>query len=283
MSYPLLVDTSLWNDDDSTPIKMDWQRAAAAGIDGAIVKASQATYADPDFHDNYRAARGVVLRSTYHFLVWDVAAVQQARFYHGLIKNDWPDLMPMVDYEWWNVVPAGAIVTLRVFLEEMCQLAGHNRFGIYTAPGFWRQYGSKDAWWAQFALWTAQYREGAPDVYAPWARWTFHQYTSRGDGLKYGAESAAIDINRFNGTREELYALAGQSPPVSTEPEPTAVGLRMTVTAGTLNVRSGPGIRYPVVGSLGYGQQVEALDVGGADAWVNTGAGWVSVRWLQVG
>jgi hypothetical protein len=50
--------------------------------------------------------------------------------------------------------------------------------------------------------------------------WTFWQWTSNGDGLAYGAESKSIDLNWFNGTLDELYALANTSQPSPT-PTPT--------------------------------------------------------------
>jgi hypothetical protein len=65
----------------------------------------------------------------------------------------------------------------------------------------------------------------------PWKRlrkkWTFWQYSATGDGLAFGAESKAIDLNVFNGTLEELRKFAGiggttnppTNPPTTTKPD----------------------------------------------------------------
>jgi hypothetical protein len=61
-------------------------------------------------------------------------------------------------------------------------------------------------------------------------------------------------------------------------PEPIEQGIYMRVLAEAMNVRSGPGTNYPVVGSLKRGMTVEAMDVGGYNCWARIGPG----RWAAV-
>ncbi|MCJ7520184.1 MAG: hypothetical protein MUO42_11020, partial [Anaerolineaceae bacterium] len=51
--------------------------------------------------------------------------------------------------------------------------------------------------------------------------WKFWQYTNQGDGLAYGAESKAIDLNWFNGTLDDLKKLASGSGGTTPPPPPT--------------------------------------------------------------
>ena len=54
-----------------------------------------------------------------------------------------------------------------------------------------------------------------PDELEPWKSnhkpWKFWQYTNAGDGLAYGAESKAIDLNWFNGTLDNLKKLVAET------------------------------------------------------------------------
>jgi N-acetylmuramoyl-L-alanine amidase len=53
-----------------------------------------------------------------------------------------------------------------------------------------------------------------------------------------------------------------------------------TVTASYLNVRSGPGISYPVMKVLRFGDDVNVLD--SVNGWAKIDGGWVSEDWLTV-
>jgi len=53
-----------------------------------------------------------------------------------------------------------------------------------------------------------------------------------------------------------------------------------TVTATYLNVRSGPGISYPVMKTLRFGDKVSVSD--SINGWAKIDGGWVSEDWLTV-
>ena len=91
--------------------------------------------------------------------------------------------------------------------------------GIYTAKGYWDQYGNKEAYWKDKIFWVANYGVTSPAVPAPWTDWTLWQYTPSGPAQEYGVDpdfQKGIDLNRFNGTREEYLAFINrESGPVN--------------------------------------------------------------------
>lgn len=204
------IDISKWNGN------WDAVKAKAAGAAFVFIKASQATFTDPRFLVNWQKAKDAgLLRGAYHYLDYTKPARDQADYYANLLDADRGELAPVVDYEQRrtdNNVGA-ARLALRDFLEQL-KARGYTPT-IYTAPAFWSAYGSTDVYWQQYRLWVAHYTTAdAPTVPAPWKTWTFWQYTAKGDGPTYGTESYNVDMNRFNGTLEELYQLAGVPIPV---------------------------------------------------------------------
>lgn len=71
---------------------------------------------------------------------------------------------------------------------------------------------------------------------------------------------------------------ANPPPEPPSEQPPDHNGLVGRVQAFSLNVRSGPGITFPPVGTLRQGDQVVILDVGGSDAWARIGED----RWCAI-
>ncbi len=311
------IDISKWNGD------WDAVKAKAAGAAFVFIKASQATFTDPLFRVNWQKAKDAgLLRGAYHYLDYTKSARDQADYYATLLDADRGELPPVVDYEQRradNNVGA-ARLALRDFIEQL-KARGYTPI-IYTAPVFWTTYGSTDVYWQQFRLWIAHYTTAsAPTVPAPWQTWTFWQYTSKGDGPTYGTESYNVDMNRFNGTLEELYQMAGIPIPapgpggdlesrlvvleqkylqleqriVSLERRvsalekgspvpptpPPMTDLYATCAASSLNVRSGPGTSYPAVGYLVYGQRVRVLERKDGWARIESPAGWCSEKYLK--
>jgi GH25 family lysozyme M1 (1,4-beta-N-acetylmuramidase) len=43
----------------------------------------------------------------------------------------------------------------------------------------------------------------------PYTRWTFWQYTDKGDGKAFGCDSQYVDLNWYNGTEAEMIAKYG--------------------------------------------------------------------------
>jgi len=218
MISTLGIDCSHWQDDKSTAQKMDFKKAAASGAYFVFVKVSERGAIDLDFEYNWKAAKAAgLLRGGYHFLRWDLPALTQARLFCGCLEGDVGELPPVADFE---APPAGSLypsnALLLQFLEEVERIL-NRRPMIYTSPGFWRAYGNNkttkkpDSYWSIYPLWIAHYGVKDPLIPAPWQTWTFWQYTNAGDGSKFGAESKGIDLNLFNGSIDELYALVDKT------------------------------------------------------------------------
>ncbi len=68
---------------------------------------------------------------------------------------------------------------------------------------------------------------------------------------------------------------------VRVTPEMTPVPPTGTITADTLNVRSGPGTTYPKIGRLKAGDEVTLIARNEAGDWLQTDVGWVAAEWVE--
>lgn len=213
------IDISKWNGNWNA------EKAKQAGAAFVFIKASQATFTDSRFRENWRKAKEAgLLRGAYHYLDYSKPGEEQANYFANLLREDPGELPPVVDYEEKrnDNNPAIALQFLKAFLNtlksrtEIFEDAPYKAPMIYTSPAFWALYGDKtdrEYWW-QFPLWLAHWTTSStPQVPAPWSMWTFWQFTSKGPGDVFGVESLAIDLNRFNGTLKELLEFAGWREP----------------------------------------------------------------------
>ena len=293
MSRAMGIDISVWDDDNSTPQMCNFTTAMKAGASFVFIKASQ-VYADSDFLMNWKNAKVAgILRGAYHFLDWRVSEVDQAKLFVGLLGSDPGELPPVLDLE---MNPASYNLTYQVvqgrvrnFLSIVEQSTSKIPM-IYAGYYYWNAWMGKDPSWSRYPFWLAWYNEESViKVPYPWSRWMFWQYSDGGLGLKYGCESKSVDMNWFNGSVEELKKFANVSIPI---PEPSvcqccgqsfplpgpAPTNRYKVIANVLNIRSGPGTNYPIVGTLPYGMIVIVLESDGG--WARFDKGWLSYSYL---
>ncbi len=199
-------DSSTWQDSPEVPGHPDFQKAYDNGWRFNYIKATQGDFVDADYKTSWLLCRATPLKlGVYHFLQWNIDPVLQANLFWNTVKNDPGELPIICDFEWWSTVPSNALDILRRFLEELKRICGGHRIGIYTAEGFWVQYGSKDIYWSQYDLWTAHYNDTPPTPYAPWTEWFMWQFTGNGDGHYYGMESAGVDLDYANGDWWDKY------------------------------------------------------------------------------
>lgn len=220
MTAPSVIgcDVSVWQDNNSTPQQVDFNKMRSAGASFVFIKASQANWLDQDLVYNWNnAAKAGLLRGAYHFLTFDVSPIVQADYFFSLMRGDTGELPLVVDFEnrVTGLTRATASNALKLFVERLQVISGRLPM-IYTSPGYWNEFGTTDTLWAKYPLWLAHYTTASPLIPSPWSSWLFWQYTSHGDGLKFGAESLNIDMDYFVGTLEELYALTGRPLPTLT-------------------------------------------------------------------
>ncbi|GIU69797.1 MAG: hypothetical protein KatS3mg002_1033 [Candidatus Woesearchaeota archaeon] len=214
MSYVLGIDVSLWQDNISTPQKMNFNKSYEEGVRFAFIKASQRDFMDRDFIYNWDSAkRAGLLRGAYHFLTWDRSPKTQAKFFWSLLKEDSGELPAVLDFEYWGTVPSNAHNFAVEFYREFKSLTD-KKLIIYTGAYFWSKYAPSNSPLYETDLWIASYTsqeimERNIKNLTKWKTWTFWQFTDRLDGIKFGAESKQLDGNYFNGSLEDLYKYAG--------------------------------------------------------------------------
>lgn len=226
---PLVIDTSHWTG------VVDWQKAKAEGIHGAIIKFTDGKTVSKYAEENYKGARDAGLPvGGYHWLYRsaNISVGGQARYYLDFLKDHPCDIRPTVDYEWTKYGGAQSNPTiddLYGFVVPFEDGYGKQPM-IYTAPGYWndpKYNNSKATVWARYPLWVAQYRVQTPQPLAPWYdKYTLWQFTPNGDGVKYGSNplfSRSADLSYFNGTLGEFYAWLDTSTPVPPENPPQPV------------------------------------------------------------
>lgn len=256
------VDISSYQDDPTTPQKINWDTLATKANFAFIRCYRSNGTIDGDFSRNWsESKRAGVPRGAYAFLSPSIDATKAAFRFVTAMGSDFGELPPVADYEIesWSSPGTGRLY-LKNFLEEVFRLTG-KRCLIYTRQDIWQKWGSTDAYWRQYPLWVARWGVTAPSVFAPWTDWLFWQYgTPVIIPSEWGVESKEIDADRFNGDRAKFRATFGiadpepipdpdpipeQYPPVirvvSISPEP------IELTLVTLDVTLADGAKVPYV------------------------------------
>jgi lysozyme len=191
---------------------IDWPTVHAAAISFAFVKATESTdYTDPQFAGNWAAMKSAgVVRGAYHFFHPDVdPSAQMTFFLHtiesagGLVAGDLP---PAIDFEVTNgVADATIAANLKTAILALQTATGMTPI-VYTSPSFANGilpagFGSTST------LWVANWQVSCPSLPAAWTGWKFWQ--SSDSGKVPGISSAAVDLDEFDGTLDELQMLGG--------------------------------------------------------------------------
>jgi lysozyme len=266
-------DVSFYQDDPGTPNGINFRRMNNI-VDFVIIRAGQNLWTDPDFKENWQAAKAENLpRGSYWFYDSRADPKQQANLWVSLLKGDMGELPLFADLEEVYKGEFAGWENWKKFLERLRSLVGQKEIGIYTAYYYWRENAPTNTadleYFHQYPLWIANYGVEAPLVPKPWTtnEWLLWQFTAMGNGILYGVESAEIDLNYFNGDEQ---AFANRfNVPVPPEPTPPDTnGKEYIVNAGALYVRQGPSTDSKVLGYLQRNQIVEALDHNEDGTWL---------------
>jgi lysozyme len=194
---------------------IDFAKMKAAGAEFVFIKSTQGNYFDSKFKTNHALSEGKIPRGPYHFYDWTFSLQANIDACVNATNNYPMELPPVLDYESKVGVPtrATAVSYCLTFLNQVQDRTGKTPL-LYTSPGFWASYGADNSAFTEFPLWVANYLVSSPTVPKPWTSWLFWQYSSKGDGHKYGASSAAIDMDLGNfATVDEFKIWAGIMPP----------------------------------------------------------------------
>jgi len=187
--------------------QIDWDTLASNGISFAFLKATEgSSYVDPCFQYNYEKARKTDLRiGSYHFFSYDSEGRTQAEHYISVVEKADDMLPPVIDLEFYgdkeqnppeqDQVRKDLTVMLNM-LEEHYRIkpiiyATEKSYALYLAGSF-QEYDI----WIRNVITTphlSDHRE-----------WTFWQYTDHGRLAGYQGDEKYIDMNVFNGSKEDF-------------------------------------------------------------------------------
>jgi lysozyme len=271
------IDVSRWQKE------INWSRVAAAGYRFAVIRATIGNYyTDPRFYVNWDGAgEAGLLVSAYHVVAPEKPADSQMGRFFDVLDGRSGDLPLVLDVELSREVsPENITASVQACADRITEEDGRNPI-IYTARWFWNRHVLSEPDWAEYDLWVAHYGVDAPSLPCGWDEWTFWQHSDHG---QVPGISAATDLNRFNGTYEELLDYAESEAdtvetPLTGLTETPLAGLKARVTVESLTVRSGPDMNYGAVGELGEGDLVNVVSLSGDDIWIQVEPGkWAPFR-----
>jgi lysozyme len=192
---------------------VDWAQVKASGRAFAFARVSDGLdYPDETFEVNYAGIKSAgMVRGSYQFFRPAQDPVAQAdHLLSRLPPLEQGDLPPALDIEETpgDALPAPAVFREKVqaWMDRVQGALGRAPL-VYTRRSFWDAYLSSGAW-ASNGLWAANWDVACPFISERWSDWLFWQYAD--DGTVAGI-SKETDLDRFNGTLEDLERLTGPS------------------------------------------------------------------------
>lgn len=214
-----ILDVSFYQEDVSTIQTIDFVLMKSRGIDGVIIRAGQNNWPDRDFQKNWRDARLAGLpRGSYWFYDSRESPTNQAKLWLKQLGNDFGEMVHWCDYEENYGGTYKGWKNFKSFIQELRRLAPNMRLGIYTGYWYWlanspqlKEDFVELNFFKQFPLWIAAYNPVGPTVPKPWTTYELWQRTDNADGFYFGVESYKVDLDYYNGTREEWEKYTGMS------------------------------------------------------------------------
>jgi lysozyme len=207
----------------------DFAKVKDAGVIACIMKATEGTtYVDPSRIRNFSAAvREGIRCCTYHWLSPGNAKAQMT-FYLRTV-NPVPGERMIIDYEQDGCTLADLREAVQALIDDPRGL----QVTIYSGHLLKQQLGNVyDAFLSENTdLWLAQYTSGEPSwPKGTYRYWTLWQYSDKGsvDGI----DGAAVDLDRFNGSDENLlkWISPGETAPQpAPPPDKVPVSIALTV------------------------------------------------------
>jgi GH25 family lysozyme M1 (1,4-beta-N-acetylmuramidase) len=188
-------DISHWQDAPGTPKEINFTQMKMAGANFVIFKATQGKWTDRVYQISWDDAGGVLPRGAYCYLDYSVSGLEQAKYFcNAIMANPMPELCIVADFECRVNVPANANAHLWNWLEYVEKQTKIVPW-IYTGPSYWKEFGSTKVAWKKYPLWIANYSVSKPTIPKPWTECICWQFTSKGNGTLFGAESLNIDLD----------------------------------------------------------------------------------------
>lgn len=196
------IDVSHWQGN------IKWDRVKNAGVQFAIIKASEGTgFVDSEFRKNWRESKSNgIVRSAYHFFRPELDGAAQAEHYLKVVGSGW-DFPLSIDVEQpcnmqgsvcvpYSVNKSQSTSNLKKMIDRIKLKTGQNPI-IYTSDVMWRLMTTEPSWAGdEYPLWVAAYNNSGPGKLPKgWSDWTIWQYSSNGkiDGI-----SGNVDLDKWS-------------------------------------------------------------------------------------
>lgn len=192
---------------------IDWETLSQQGLDFAVIKATEgSTHIDDRFDENWQAAEQTHLYlGAYHFFSFDSEGDRQAASYIETVGSLDGKLAPVVDVEYYGTKrsnPPERTEVIKKLKDLLDTLEQHYQIKpiIYTTFTVYNEYIKGE--FEGYPLWVRS-------IYCPPAvlfgnQWSFWQYMDTAMLEGYAGDQKYIDVNVFNGTREDLEELVIQ-------------------------------------------------------------------------
>lgn len=189
--------------------EIDWPVLAGQGIDFAFIKATEGSgLVDNRFSYNWQhATQTDLLVGAYHFFSYDSAGATQAQNFIETVPVTPGMLPPVVDIEFYggnHNNPPSKDQVLPILNEFLSILEAH--YGVrpilYVTDLSYELY--IEGGYEDYLIW-ARSMLGRPRL-SDGRQWDFWQYSNRGRLKGYTGDERFIDLNVFNGTKEQLLA-----------------------------------------------------------------------------
>lgn len=303
--YPVVVDVSKWNG------RMNWDRTKAMGVSARIIRAGSIDpytgkpAADIQFKNNAVVVDDLPILAAYWYFMPDFAVEPQANLFAELLTK-YNIRWPAFDFEYSANLPKRTLSDrMEQFILTTWRYMGIEHGLNYTRASWWNEYVDSRPLWSKLHLWIAIYNsnlihpwKGLTPRYKPhgYEDFVLWQREENPNGFAYGNEAPPyggrkIDINVFNGTKEEMMKLFfGVTPPVVPQPpaeKPPAVAKKVEVyglNPGVhLRIRSKPSLDGTVIGWTKNGEIHSVLDEAPS---FSPGIPWYKIgedRWIYGG
>lgn len=212
--YPVLgCDISKWQ----RPVDF---RTMSRKVEFVIIRAGFAYHKDPNVYqdsewtNHWNGAKiAKIPRGAYWYYVPDVDPIAQAKKFVELIQVDRPEIAPFIDLEENVTKETTQEIRYRVqkFLQYVEARLGMP-CGIYTSWGFVSTHMQHNFGIpiGNRPVWVANYQRSTPMMPGGIPRWDFWQFSADKPtpnllGRQFGAYSASIDLNVWNGDHESFY------------------------------------------------------------------------------
>ena len=192
---------------------INWQKVAASGVAFGYTKATENVgFKDTFFTPNYSGMKNAgIFRGGYHFFRPAADASAQAdNFLNVISKLEPGDLPPALDVEVNDGKSASVIIKgVTTWLQQVEKALGRTCV-IYTSASFWNANLGGTSAFSGHPLWVAHYTNAPkPNIPKGFDSYVIWQFSANGKGAVNGINSDNLDLDRFNGTLDDLRKLAG--------------------------------------------------------------------------